>query len=283
MIRKVHRVLRPKYFVIYFFCFFLNCATTSKIPNLSDLTPRDIQLKTAQNFYNLKSFEGKARVIIEVPGRGHRGYSSVYIKLPDSVYVKTEATLGIDVGDLFLDKRFFAAYAPRDNILYYGEVETLDLKDFLEVEIETEELFEIFTGLNQIVINDTSKLTFSGGQFVITTQLDRQTLVYWVDSEKYVVTKSQTLDKALEIVLLKEYKRLRKRKGLILPQIIKLTRPKARERITVYYTSQKVNKRIPKQKFRIKPARNAKRVYWGNAGRSQKERDLQKKTNHHIN
>ena len=255
---------------------FLNCASTSKIPNLSNFTPEDLQLRAARNLHNLHSFEGKARVIIELPGKSYNGFSNIFMKLPDSVYVKTEAILGIDIGGLFLDQRFFAAYAPRDNILYYGEAESLDLRDFLEIEIDTDELFEVFTGLNQIVVNETSKLIFAGRKFVVTTQLDQQSLIYEVDPDKYIVTKSRLVDAAGKTILLKEYKRLRKTKGLVLPQIIKLTRPQARERITVYYTNQKINKKIAAEKFKIKPAKNAKKVYWGDTKRPAIDRNLQK-------
>ena len=255
---------------------FLNCASTSKIPNLSNFTPEDLQLRVARNLHNLHSFEGKARVIIELPGKSYNGFSNIFMKLPDSVYVKTEAILGIDIGGLFLDQRFFAAYAPRDNILYYGEAESLDLRDFLKIEIDTDELFEVFTGLNQIVVNDTSKLIFAGGKFVVTTQLEQQSLIYEVDPEKYIVTKSQLIDAEGKTILLKEYRRLRKTKGLVLPQIIKLTRPQARERITVYYTNQKINKKIAAEKFKIKPAKNAKKVYWGDTKRPAIDRNLQK-------
>ena len=255
---------------------FLNCASTSKIPNLSNFTPEDLQLRVARNLHNLHSFEGKARVIIELPGKSYNGFSNIFMKLPDSVYVKTEAILGIDIGGLFLDQRFFAAYAPRDNILYYGEAESLDLRDFLKIEIDTDELFEVFTGLNQIVVNDTSKLIFAGGKFVITTQLEQQSLIYEVDPEKYTVTKSQLVDAEGKTILLKEYRRLRTNKGVVLPQIIKLTRPQARERITVYYTNQKINKKIAAEKFKIKPAKNAKKVYWGDTKRPAIDRNLQK-------
>ncbi|MCH8871876.1 DUF4292 domain-containing protein [candidate division KSB1 bacterium] len=230
----------------------------------------------ARNLHNLHSFEGKARVIIELPGKSYNGFSNIFMKLPDSVYVKTEAILGIDIGGLFLDQRFFAAYAPRDNILYYGEAESLDLRDFLEIEIDTDELFEVFTGLNQIVVNDTSKLIFAGGKFVVTTQLEQQSLIYEVDPEKYIVTKSQLVDAEGKTILLKEYRRLRTNKGVVLPQIIKLTRPQARERITVYYTNQKINKKIAAEKFKIKPAKNAKKVYWGDTKRPAIDRNLQK-------
>ena len=255
---------------------FLNCASTSKIPNLSNFTPEDLRLRVARNLHNLHSFEGKARVIIELPGKSYNGFSNIFMKLPDSVYVKTEAILGIDIGGLFLDQRFFAAYAPRDNILYYGEAESLDLRDFLEIEIDTDELFEVFTGLNQIVVNDTSKLIFAGGKFVVTTQLEQQSLIYEVDPEKYIVTKSQLVDAEGKTILLKEYRRLRTNKGVVLPQIIKLTRPQARERITVYYTNQKINKKIAAEKFKIKPAKNAKKVYWGDTKRPAIDRNLQK-------
>lgn len=240
------------------------CAATSRnIPDLDNVTSAQIQSKVLRNFGELKSLEGRARVIIELPGEGYSGSSKIYIKFPDSVFVKTEAILGIDVGALFLDSRYFAAYAPRENILYYGEVETLDLREFLQIEIETDELVEVFAGLTQVTDDSTATLTFEDGEYLISQQLGDKTLKCWVDPKNYVVTKSHLLNAAGEVILSKEYRRFRKKKGVMLPQIIKITRPLARERLTIYYTSQKVNKSIAPEKFRLKTSQNAKKVYWG--------------------
>lgn len=240
------------------------CAATSRnIPDLDNVTSAQIQSKVLRNFSELKSLEGRARVIIELPGEGYSGSSKIYIKFPDSVFVKTEAILGIDVGALFLDSRYFAAYAPRENILYYGEVETLDLREFLQIEIETDELVEVFAGLTQVTDDSTATLTFEDGEYLISQQLGDKTLKFWVDPKNYVVTKNHLLNAAGEVILSKEYRRFREKKGVMLPQIIKITRPLARERLTIYYTSQKVNKSIAPEKFRLKTSQNAKKVYWG--------------------
>lgn len=242
----------------------VGCAATSRnIPDLDNVTSAQIRAKVLRNFSELKNLEGRARVIIELPGEGYSGSSKIYINFPDSVFVKTEAILGIDVGALFLDSRYFAAYAPRENILYYGEVETLDLREFLQIEIETDELVEVFAGLTQVTDDSTATLTFEDGEYLISQQLGDKTLKCWVDPKDYVVTKSHLFNAAGELILSKEYRRFRKNKGVVLPQIIKITRPLARERLTVYYTSQKINKSISPEKFRLKTSQNAKKVYWG--------------------
>ncbi|NIR52842.1 DUF4292 domain-containing protein [candidate division KSB1 bacterium] len=245
------------------FCLFFNCAATSKIPKHSNLTPDDIQRNVSRNFRKLETFQGRARVIIELPGSGNNGFSEVYINYPDSVYVKTEAILGIDIGALFLDSRNFGAYAPRENTLYYGEIELLDLRDFLEIELTTEELREVLIGLVQISTNLTSELGVRDGKYFITTKVAAGDWQHWVDAEKFVVTKSQLIDDAGEVTLTKEFRRFRNKEGVHLPQLVRLTRPQARERITVYYTSQKVNHRIKPKNFKLNIADNAKKVYWG--------------------
>ncbi|MFQ5750822.1 MAG: hypothetical protein ACE5HI_02395, partial [bacterium] len=95
--------------------------------------------------------------------------------------------------------------------------------------------------------------------------------------QKYVVTKSQILNAEGEILLTKEFRRFKVKKGLVLPQIIKLTRPQAREQITVYYTKQKLNQKIPSKKFKIKFSKNAKKIYWGDMERPVLERGRPKK------
>ncbi len=220
----------------------------------------------------LYSFEGRARIIIELPGEGYSGTSKVYVNLPDSVFVKTEAILGIDIGALFLDRRVFGAYAPRENVLYYGETDRLDLRDFLQLEIETDELVENLTGLTQVVIDSSTRLTLDGDKFLITCQLGDEQQLYWVDARKPVVTRSERRGQNGELILSKEYRRFKMSKGIVLPQIVKVTRPGARERLTIYYTSQKINKEIDPEKFRLKTASNAKRVYWRDAERVRDEK-----------
>lgn len=250
---------------------FISCAAT-RPPDLTQVTPRDIQFRVLENFKKLRTFEGSAQVIIEIPGEGHRGYSTVYINFPDSVFVKTEAILGIDIGSLFLDHRYFGAYAPRDNTLYYGEIESLELSDFLQVEIKTGELHEVLTGLTQITLDRDSKLSIDDNQYFLTSRWADGEVRYWVDPEEFVVTRSEHLDAEGREVLVKEFRRLRKRDGVVLPQLIKVTRPQARERITLYYRQQNINDRIAPSKFALKMDEDARKVYWGNLENPRLER-----------
>ena len=265
------------------FAVFFGCASssTTKIPDLSTLTPTDIQKRVAVHLNHLESFQGRAKIIIELPGKGYNGSSSVYINLPDSIFVKTEAIFGIDIGALFVDQANFGAYAPRDNVFYYGEVETLRLSDFLQVELETEELYEVFTGLVQVIVDSTSQLSFDDGKFVITTQAEKGILKYWIDPRKYVVTESQLLGEDDQVLFTKKFERFKKKNNLELPRIIRLTRPKARERITVYYTRQEINKGIAAKQFQMKVPKNARKVYWGDIDQPTIKRDSHKnqKTN----
>jgi hypothetical protein len=253
----------------------VSCASSSKsrLPDLSQLESGDIAAQVAQNFSKLQNFAGQARVMIEMPGAGYSGYSSVYINMPDSVYVKTEAILGIDVGDLFVDGKYFAAYAPRENVLYYGERELLDLRSFLEVEISTDELYEVFTGLVQIQPDSGTVISYDDDKLLLTSVVSGNTTKTWIDPKRYVVTKSQLLSNENKIILEKEFRRFRKKKNVYVPQIIKLLRPQARERITVYYTSLNINKAIDPGKFRMKPSSNARKVYWGDVSNIKVDRE----------
>lgn len=270
---KRGRWSRVRYFVpaVVLLPLFFGCAAT-RPPDLSQITPRDIQYKVFENYKKLRTFEGSAQVIIEIPGEGHRGHSNVYINFPDSVFVKTEAILGIDIGSLFLDNSYFGAYAPRDNTLYYGEIESLDLSDFLQVEIKTEELYEVLTGLTQIILDPDSELSIEDNQYFITSRWEDGVVRYWIDPEDFVVTRSEYLDAEDREVLVKEFRRLRKRDGVVLPQLIKVTRPQARERITLYYSRQKINDGIAPGKFALKMDKDARKVYWGNLENPRLER-----------
>ncbi len=243
----------------------LGCAASSasRILDRTSLSSQDVRLQVTRNFHKLRSFAGQAHVIIELPGSGNRGTSEVYIQFPDSIFVKTEAMLGIDIGALFLDRRYFGAYAPRDNTLYYGETELLNLRDFLEIELTTEELYEALTGLNQIHTDSTTVVRWDDDRILLTTRRDSGEVRYWVEPKRFVVSRSELVDAAGRPVMVKEFKRFRRHGGVYLPQVIRLTRPQARERITVYYTRQRVNDKLEPEDFRLDVASNARRVYWG--------------------
>ncbi|MFQ5706471.1 MAG: outer membrane lipoprotein-sorting protein [bacterium] len=255
--------------------FSIHCASSfkNKTPDLSQISPQFLQAKVRDNYLKLLSFEGKARVVIELPGHGYNGFASVYLNMPDSVLVKTEAMLGIDIGVLFMNHQLFGAYAPRENTFYYGEVKTLDLRDFLQVELTTEELYEVFTGLLQILVDSTSTVDFVRGKYVVTNQLSQGYVKQWVDPKKFLVTKSELFNERGQLILTKEFRRIHKTKGLMLPKTIRLTRPRAKERVTVYYTRQKVNKHIPAKKFKLKLPDNAKKIYWSSLNHPRVERE----------
>ncbi len=266
--------------VVLLATFFNNCAvgTKNRPPDLSQVSPQLIQAKVARNFSKLRSFEGKARVIIELPGEGYQGSSKIFINFPDSVFIKTEAILGIDIGALFIDARIFGAYAPRENILYYGEARTLDLRDFLQVEIATDALISVLTGLPQIPHDATTALALAwdDNSYLLSVKHKNGMEKYWIDPKKYIVVKTELLDDNGALVMTGEYKRAKTKNGIVLPQTIRITRPAARERFTVYYTSQKLNKTIPSPQFQLKTANNAKRVYWGDVIKRANESTPQK-------
>jgi hypothetical protein len=257
------------------------CTSSSRlqIPDLSTTTPRQIQSKVESNFDRLNTFQGQARLIIEFAGSGYDGYALVYLIRPDSLFVKTEAILGIDVGALFLDHRYFAAYAPRENVLYYGEREILRLHDFLDVEIETDELYEALTGMVQVEVNATSQLKYDGNQILLLTAHEGGLNKYWISPKHYLVTRSEHYDETGNVVLRKELTRVRKNNGLVLPQTIKVTRPGDRERITVVYRKQTLNRKIDASAFKMKTAKNADKVYWGDLRQPRLDRESQKRSN----
>jgi len=254
--------------------FFAACASGSKtkIPDLSLISPLEIQKKVEKNAALLKTFEGRGKVIIELPGEGYSGNAHILVKNPDSVYVKLEAVFGIDVGALFIEPQLFAAYAPRENILYYGETKTLDLTDFLHIDLQTEKLPETITGLAKPDLLTNAVLSWDAGSYLITSVEDSMEVKYWVDAKKNVLIKSEVHDLSGNIILLKEFMRFRKTNGIIIPQTVRYTRPAARERLTLYYTQQLVNKELAAESFRVKTAKNAKKIFWGNVIKRKEQR-----------
>ena len=90
-------------------------------------TPREIFAQIANNYRGLEAFEGRGRLIIDTPDLKFDAPSLVLLQKPDTLFIKIEAILGIDVGFFFADGRRFESYSPLENTFFFGEVDAMRL------------------------------------------------------------------------------------------------------------------------------------------------------------
>lgn len=235
------------------------CAGTRPL-KLSDITPEEISRLTAEHFERLRTFRGRARIIYESPENSITGYARVAIQRPDSVFVKVEAMLGVSVGFFFANGRAFVLYSPFENTAYYGRVEDVDLSHLFQMAVAYHDLVESLSGVVKVPETPGRRVSIEKGHYVLEGPNDSGRDEIWVDPKKHVVSKWVTYDSLGDVVALREFKRFRKRRGVLLPQIIRFSRPQLRERFTFYFLKQEANVRLKKSDFAFKIPKSAAQV-----------------------
>src|SRR5512134_1316522 len=88
------------------FCFMLSsCASSSRSVRLdAGAKPEAIYLQVSDNYRRLQTFRGAGKLIIDSPRTQVVASATVLTRQPDSMFIKIEATFGVDAGFFFADR-----------------------------------------------------------------------------------------------------------------------------------------------------------------------------------
>ncbi len=245
--------------------FIIGCAGSK--PNLQTdphaFSPEQVIQKIGENRAKVKTLAGSGKIIVNIPAQKFTGDLTVRVQRPDSLFIKTEAILGVDVGFLFADGVNFSSYSPIDNHHFSGPVDRIDGLVLFQMEIDYPELLNSVIGVPYFPTSSDTKMSARGGKLVFEQKLRDQNLRYEVDAQKFVITRIELSNDAGEMFFRQTFKRFRKVRGVWLPRHIVLTRPQNREQLTVWYSAVKPNTPIRPKDFQYKVPDNAESVILG--------------------
>ena len=204
--------------------------------------------------------KAKAKVQIESPMGGFIFNSDVNIKKPDSLIVNLKLGFGIRVGSLFIDKKRFLLYNSYENILYYGKPENVNLSQLLQADLKIDDIVQAFSGIHLIKLFANDSLSIDKNKYLITSSNKNNTLKFWVDPKKYVVTESQLLDAEGKIIVKYEYKQFLKKNKIYLPKVIRIYQPGQQTRLTIFYSAQNPNYKMENKDFSFKIPEKVKKI-----------------------
>ena len=209
------------------------------------------------NYSRLRTLKGHAKLIIETPQAAYSANAEILINRPDSLYMKIEAALGIDIGSLFADRTRFVLYAPMQNTCYIGSTDSMDLDAFISFDLSYAKLLQILMGMELAYGAKKGVLMPVENALIYTGQNGQYQYNYLIDPYQGVVTKVFVKDKNNQIVLLKEFSRFVELSGVKIPRTIRLVRPEKKESLTLFYNRLTINRRIAAKDFRIKVPENS--------------------------
>lgn len=254
-------LIRTAFFVIVLLISGCSLLFRRKEPNLAALTPVEIITRVEKNMNKLRSLRGWAHVTLESSQNPFDGYSEVFLKLPDSLAVKFKARLGISAAFLSLNRSFFWVYYPNQNELYWGNPNKSVIEEILDVNFTFEELMEVFTGLPTFANEDMnllSDLILEKDKFIFVFEDEQGVRRYWVDLRNGAIIRVECLDSSGIVYLVKEFRQFKKERGVLVPRLIRITKPIDQERLTVFYQRRGINKKLSAKNFQLKIPANAK-------------------------
>lgn len=238
------------------------CATWRRAPAIP---PEESSVERVRevleiNYSRLEQFKARGRLQIAAPGQSAVLDARVLIDRPDTLYVRLEALLGIDVAWLFCDRREYLFYLPLENLYGRGPADSLRLERFFRVTPDYEQLMSVLLGLELArnveelrLDRDESGLRLSG-----TSPLGQHQ--YWIDPVRGVVTRGEVRDGAGELVLRQSFERFSKIGGVQVPRLIRLQRPREKQGLTLLYDEISINKRFSAAEIKTRIAASAHRL-----------------------
>ena len=219
-----------------------------------------IQSVLAKNYQKIETFQASGKLLIESPRGSYQANAKDFIKKPDSVYVKIEASFGIDVGILFANRNHFLIYTPMQNVYYTGPIDSFDLKKFLAFDLSYDQLVQVLLGLEIAGDLKNGQVRQDQNRLVLVGTNELKAVMYLIDPYRGVITQSQMYDQNNQLIFLAQYSRFDRIDGMFVPKTIRVQRPKRKESITFFYTTVKLNESILPKEFAVKISPKATRV-----------------------
>ncbi len=190
---------------------------------------------------HLLTFQGRAWLTVVSPLGSFRGSMRVSAKTPDSLWMKVEGPLGIDMmTGRFAGERVLL-YSPLENVAYEGSIQQLRERDVLPIDMGSSDLVLGMVGLlipDDEILGLLTSFTSDSRKYVFDLGGGEQ---IWVEPRGPVVTRWEKRDGNGEILWVWEGKEFKEKRGVRLPRMIRITEYNRKQRVTLFFEAVKTN------------------------------------------
>lgn len=241
-------------------CFLFGCAALRSSRPLVPGDPQQVYFKVAENYRRVQSFRGNGRLIIDSPEMQLAAAATVLTKQPDSMFIKVEATFGVDAGFFFADRKRFESYSPFENSYFFGDVNQMDQLLLFRMKVNYDEMLSGITGAMLPPFDSTFAMTIEEDTYRFEGKRNAWRITYWIDPKRGAVTKAEQHDSTGALYSRQTFRRFHKSDGVWLPQWLQLDRPGTRERFTIFYDRIAINEKIAATDFSLRVPASAARI-----------------------
>jgi len=212
-----------------------------------------------KNAARLKTVHSKGLVIMSGRGMGMRGSIVINARMPDSLWMKIEGPLGIDVATGVFSSESAVVYTPLQNKVFRGSIGAAVKRGLVPNAVDSTNFISGMVGLAVPPgsrLNDVDSVRIDKKEYLLFFSGNER---IWVDV-KGPVTRWEKRSPAGDLLWLWEAKRFSKKGGLYLPGLIKITTYEPRQQVTILYETITANKAIEKSVFSIRIPEGAETV-----------------------
>ena len=214
----------------------------------------------SNNYHRLKTMRGWAKLSIDASSASFQANAYILLKNPDSLFVKIEAFLGIDVVTLFFDRDSFKVYSPFQNSYYYGPIDSLKSSPVIPFDIPHDKLLQVISGLETLQGVEEAVLQTDDKSIIVDGSYLNQRYKCFLDTRSGIVRQCEVSDSQDELLFVEKFDRVFKTEGVRIPRTITVFCPKKKQSLTLFYTELMVNQRIKAREFEIKIPQNAVKI-----------------------
>jgi hypothetical protein len=190
----------------------------------------------------VRTLSGSGTLIFNSPRMSGAAQFSLALSKPDSLLLRLEGPLGIDVGLLFLHGSGYVAYNSLENEVMAGGTDSSALLALVPVPLSPRQIVDAFSGRTTI---DPGAAVIAygvdGDRFLLTSLEAADTCRYWIDPDALAVTRYRRTGPDGRVVLEGEVSRLTTVNDIEIPRSIILRAPTRRSTLRITFADMDAN------------------------------------------
>ncbi|MFH0991552.1 MAG: DUF4292 domain-containing protein [bacterium] len=207
------------------------------------MTPTTIRSAVLAHHAQIHTLSGAGNLTVESPEFAQSGSFEVYLKKPDTIFLKVEGPFGISIGSGLLTPTRFQFYNSLSNQLISGSMNAANMKRVLKVEVEFEQLIALFTGGSFAAGDQGEPSSISKAEESIVLNFDHVSgrHQYWIDPSTSLITKIFQYDLTGKPRVELRYANFRVVENSQLPAAVRIIQHNERRMMAVVFSAIVVN------------------------------------------
>ncbi len=200
-----------------------------------------------KNQEKLRTVKSNALITLESPSMAGNFPVEMIFAAPDTLFMKAEGPLGIDLGKIFVGRSRFILYNQFNNSFVAGSLDDPFYSTFLETNLTLQEIKNAIIGYPPLPA-DLKLVDEKHGIFLAAT----------IDGKNRVTVNTDTWQlETIEIyhnnkvVIRQEYAKYITQNNVIMPRLIRLILPQKKEMVAIYHKNIKINSELNKDYYSI--------------------------------